>query len=945
MTISQTRCGKGAELVLFLWLLLGVSACAGASQEGAGVIAEQTFNDLSGSAYTTDSLESGGRLTNGGAFNEGGPGLGFETFWIDTRGVGAGPVVPGNDADDYVGVNTFGGGGAPNVGPSGTPVGDAERNFQFNDGDGRLELTFDPVNVSGFQNRVFSLDYWINSTSYEEGDAFTVTLSDGSERVSVLELDAGGLNGSASADDRGIGWRNLSVDLEPLLEDGLGDTLTLTVGVDTNSGAETVFIDNVTFAYGAQDTGDGAGRVTPIHEVQGDGDASPLVGQTVTVEGVVVGDFQYEDEDGSDTGGSESDTLDTANLDADDGDLGGFYVQEEAGDVDSDPTTSEGLFVYAPNLDAESVSVGDRVRVTGQVTEYETSGGASLTQLADVTDVSVIGKAELPAPVVVTLPLTSRGALEPLEGMRVTLPQTLVISETYNYDRFGEIVSSLPLPEDESRAYTPTSYLDPDTQRDAVSGAEKAAALRRITLDDGQSAQNAFPARHPNGEPLGENNLFRAGDTLSNIVGVLDDSFGGYRVQPTGAADYTQRNPRPEAPEAVGGTLRVASFNLLNFFTTLTGSEVCGANQNLACRGADTEEEFERQRAKIIEALLGLDADIVGLIELENTPGADPLLSLAAGLNARLGADTYRAVDTGTLGTDAIRVGILYKTDAVVPVGETATLSEPASVFVGPGTSRVPLAQTFVTQTGGGLTVVVNHFKSKGCSGAEGANRDNGQGCYNARRTEAAGATAAWLGTHPTGVTDPDVLFVGDLNAYDEENPIDALKAAGYTDLVERYQGEFAYSYVFDGLFGYLDYALANAPLLPQVMGLTEWHINADEPDIWDYDTSYNNPVYYQANPYRTSDHDPVLVGLDLSPDPQVVLEALQQEVEALGGDVDEADASVLEAVRRLLQENETDTALDQLSAFRNQIEGEALAPEERQRLLFLTDALMNALR
>ena len=135
----------------------------------------------------------------------------------------------------------------------------------------------------------------------------------------------------------------------------------------------------------------------------------------------------------------------------------------------------------------------------------------------------------------------------------------------------------------------------------------------------------------------------------------------------------------------MGGSLRVASFNLLNFLTTLTGSEVCGAGQNLDCRGADTEEEFGRQRAKIIEALLGLDADVVGLIELENTPGADPLLSLAAGLNARLGADTYRAIDTGTLGTDAIRVGILYKTDAVVPVGETATLSQPASVFVGPG--------------------------------------------------------------------------------------------------------------------------------------------------------------------------------------------------------------------------------------------------------------------
>ena len=925
---------------ILLWILLGLSACAPAAGAGgsqAGVIAEQTFNDLSGSAYTTDSLKSGSRLTNSGAFSEGGPGLGFSTFWFDTRGEGAGPVVPGGDADDYVGVNTFGGGGAPNVGPSGTPVGEAERNFEFNDGDGRLELTFDPVDVSGFEDRSLSLDYWINSTSYEADDAFTVTLSDGEESVNVLNFGESELEENASADDRGIGWRELRVELEPLFENGLGETLTLTVAVDTNSGAENVFVDNVRFAHGAQDESGGGEVVTAIHRIQGEGDSSPLVGQTVTVEGVVVGDFQDEADDGSDAGLE-------GGSDEDDGDLGGFYVQEEAGDADDDPATSEGLFVYAPDLDPTSVSVGDRVRVTGQVTEYETSNGSSLTQLADVTEVSVVGTAELPAPAEVTLPLASRGALERLEGMRVTLPQTLVISEYFNYDRFGEIVLSLPLLEGEDRPYTPTSFLNPDTQEAEIEEFEEAAALSRVTLDDGRASQNPFPARHPNGEPFGLDNLFRGGDTVANAVGVIDDTFGRYRLQPTGAADYTKTNPRPEAPEAVGGTLRVASFNLLNFFTTLSeAGEVCGANRDLGCRGADTEEEFGRQRAKIVEALLGLDADIVGLVELENTPGADPLSSLAAGLNARLGEDVYQAIDTGTLGTDAIRVGFLYKRDAVVPVGETAALSEPESVFIGPGTNRVPLAQSFVAHTGGALTVVVNHFKSKGCGGAEGANaaQGDGQGCYNARRVEAAEAVTAWLGTDPTGVGDADVLILGDLNAYDEEDPVDVLKEAGYTDLVESYGGEFAYSYVFDGLFGHLDYALASASLLPQVAGATEWRINADEPDIWDYDTSYNNPVYYQESPYRTSDHDPVLVGLELAPDPLVVLGALQRAV----GEDRESLLLGLEGVQNALQENEPETALGELSAFRSQIEGEDLTPEESQRLLSLADALMNALR
>ena len=98
---------------------------------------------------------------------------------------------------------------------------------------------------------------------------------------------------------------------------------------------------------------------------------------------------------------------------------------------------------------------------------------------------------------------------------------------------------------------------------------------------------------------------------MANVTGVLDFAFGLYRIQPTASADYSVANPRPDGPDDVGGNLTVGSFNVLNYFTTLDG------------RGANTPEEFQRQRTKIIAAITKLDADVVGLIEIENNDDGD----------------------------------------------------------------------------------------------------------------------------------------------------------------------------------------------------------------------------------------------------------------------------------------------------------------------------------
>jgi uncharacterized protein len=163
---------------------------------------------------------------------------------------------------------------------------------------------------------------------------------------------------------------------------------------------------------------------------------------------------------------------------------------------------------------------------------------------------------------------------------------------------------------------------------------------------------------------------------------------------------------------------------------------------------------------------------------------------------------------------------------------------------------------------------VVNHLKSKGsdCNDVGDPDTGDGSGNCNLTRTAAAGALVDWLETDPTGSGDDDFLIIGDLNSYDKEDPIDALLAGGYTDLVREYEGELAYSFVFDGQLGYLDHALAGGGLVDEVTGATEWHINADEPDLLDYDMSFKQPAQvalFEPNEFRSSDHDAVLVGLD----------------------------------------------------------------------------------
>jgi hypothetical protein len=250
-----------------------------------------------------------------------------------------------------------------------------------------------------------------------------------------------------------------------------------------------------------------------------------------------------------------------------------------------------------------------------------------------------------------------------------------------------------------------------------------------------------------------------------------------------------------------------------------------------------------------------------------------------AGLNAVFGPGTYAYINTGTIGTDAIRVGVIYRPARVAPVGGFQILDSTDDPRFIDTKSRPALAQTFQDLSSGGrFTVVVNHLKSKGsaCDDVGDPDQGDGQGNCSGTRTLAAQALVDWLATDPTGSGDPDFLIMGDLNSYAQEDPIDAVKAGSddtigtsddYTNLISHFQGAYAYSYTFDGQAGYLDHSLANASLFAQVTGAADWHINSDEPDILDYDTSFkpaSQDALYEPNGYRSSDHDSVVIGLNL---------------------------------------------------------------------------------
>ncbi len=552
---------------------------------------------------------------------------------------------------------------------------------------------------------------------------------------------------------------------------------------------------------------------------------SPLLGDSgVILQAVVVGDYQ----------GAEG--------------LKGFFLQERDADVDGDPATSEGIFVFSNEYSVD-INVGDVVRVQGTVAEFK-----GLTELTAVTRMAVCSTNEpLPSSSTISLPVATSRSFENVEGMRVSFSQTLHVTGNYNLARYGEVELSVGGPLD-----NPTSVVAPGTSANALQDLNDRS---RIQLDDGSRLKNPSPLP----PYLGDDGTLRIGDTVTGLLGVMGQ-FNAYEVHPTSPLVFTRINARPDVP-ASGGAIRLASFNLSNYFTTLdNNASICGPRNNLGCRGAHNKFEFSRQRQKLLAAIARLDADVAGLVELENDADSTAIAELVFGLNEFNTAGTYAFIDTGVIGSDAIRVGFIYRPSVVTPLGRAILdRSFPATPAFDDDKNRPTLAQTFsVNDSGEVFTLVLNHLKSKGspCSLVD---VGDGQGNCNQARVNAVKAMLQWLAGDPTASGSDKILILGDLNAYAMEDPISMLKASAYVDIVERHVGsgfnDGAHSFSFAGQAGRLDHALASPALAGSVTGVVIWHINADEPRGLDYN-DFNQPGLYHADEFRSSDHDPVVIDL-----------------------------------------------------------------------------------
>ncbi|MBQ0960884.1 ExeM/NucH family extracellular endonuclease [Ideonella sp. 4Y11] len=589
-----------------------------------------------------------------------------------------------------------------------------------------------------------------------------------------------------------------------------------------------------------------------IMEIQGSGATSPLVGQQVSTSGVV--------------------TRVNNN---------GFFLQDPLGD--GDPLTSDGVFVFTGAL--PTVTAGQAVQLVGTVTEFNTGAASNpdtaahtVTELTGISGLVVQASGQVIAPTVIAFPERVNDDLEQVEGMLVTLTGPLTASQNDFQGRYGQVTLSAG-----GRLETPTNRYRPGTAE--AQDLADANARRRIILDDGTSQQNPNPTPY-----LGEGDTLRAGDTVAAVTGVVDyglatsssAGLGDYRIHPTEPVVFTRARPRTEAPPPLPGNLRLASFNVLNYFTTFTdgtdadgrsgqGCTLDGVSLPQNCRGADNLAEFQRQRAKVVAALAAINADAVGLIEMQNN-GATAVQNLVDGLNAQLGAGTYAAVPDPAQGSgsDAIKVAMIYKPARLQRAAEAQ--SDVDAVH-----NRPPLAQTFEAPNGERLTLVVNHLKSKGsCPGPSDPDHDgnqdtgDGQGCWNARRVAQAQRTATWVVSLAGAAGTDAALLLGDLNAYAKEDPVVALVDSGFADQIARFNSA-GYSYVFDGAAGRLDHALATPALAARLTDAAPWHINADEPSVIDYNTEFKQPQcgtcgpdLYTATAYRSSDHDPVVAGLYL---------------------------------------------------------------------------------
>ncbi len=719
-----------------------------------------------------------------------------------------------------------------------------------------------------------------NTTVNLSGTSGTVFLA--KQTTALTAPPTGSVTGNAQiADLVGFGTSN-TFETEAAVSPGTATTIARTAAgadadinkTDLSSGAPT--------PENTSSTGGGGGDPTPpeahtIPEIQGTTDTSPYAGKDVITSGVVTASYP--------TGG-----------------LNGFFLQTPGtgGDLPAGHDASDAVFVYLGSQTSYP-AIGDHVQVTATVSEFN-----GLTELSPAVGGTTVlsDPADAPVPVTNAYPTTNE-ARESEEGMLQAPSGAFTVSDVFTLNNFGEI----DLASGTTPLRQPTDVARPKTPEAQAVVTDNAA--RAVTLDDGSSTNYLTAANASQPLPwITRDTPVRVGSTASFTRPVILDYRNGlWKFQPT--SQLTQANAatvqpatfpdtRTAAPEHVDGDLRIASFNVLNFFNE-TGEAYAAEGHSCTSykdrlgepvtvndcgpdgpRGAWDDADRQRQQDKEVQAINALGADVLSLEEIENSAKYDgpenrdvALAKLVTALNADAGSDVWSFVPSPAVADqpalaeqDVIRTAFIYQNAKAEPVGPSYILTGSAPFANG----REPLGQVFRPRGGAEsqeFLAVVNHFKSKGSGSGADADQGDGQGASNATRVAEATALVDFVNglKSTTGVS--KVFLTGDFNSYTKEDPLQKLYDAGYTD-VGSAKSPHEYTYVFDGLVGSLDHVLVNDEALATVKDAHVWNINSVESVAYEYSRfNYNVTDFYAPNAYRSSDHDPTLVGFSIPAPPK----------------------------------------------------------------------------
>ncbi|MBR9727372.1 ExeM/NucH family extracellular endonuclease [Shewanella intestini] len=698
-------------------------------------------------------------------------------------------------------------------------------------------------------------------------------------------------------------------------------------------------------------------NLTTIGEIQGPGSVSPLVGQSVAVEGVVSA---------------------VVSLPA-----SGFYIRDLV--PDGNPLTSDGIFVKSgsanTNMVGQTVCLGSVVAESYDQTQLD-------AEVWEVTDTSYTPTLATDIEVLESDGGLFATTLERYEGMLVNLPQD--INPLEDGDQNMRVSRSFSFNYDSYRNNITLAYKRPNLQPNQkfIAGSPESAAAAaqnddyRLVVESATKAANGVIPYYPDFLNSPHTDYIRIDDSVVGMEGVISYSYGDYALTVTNelkSHNFIKNIPRTDSPDLDETTaadrfaIRIAAQNLFNYFNSPFGG---AQNQFGQSRGADTHHEFIQQKTKLVAAIRALDADVVGLMEMENngfgltSAIADLVNEVNVYYNDEWANNHDKPYSTenryvfvgfdhngnqildelDALGSDAIATGIIYRPSKLsiertrvvtMPQQKAPTIVNDNNEVIKDGKDEIlesgqnyhrdALVTTFlVNQTGKRLTLAVNHFKSKGST------------CWEDWQGVEFGDAVKWTSSAPdldkqgscaefrvSGAVqlaeemekiDGDKIILGDLNSYAKEDailvltenprnktlttashtfigtkpqfnldgsPVNINKTYGYVDILSKVfeqKGKTAWSYSYNDELGSLDHILISPSLEERVLDATDWHINAAESSLYDYNMEYkcdddedsetdnkcddNNLVnkFYAPDHFRSSDHDPALVSLSYLP-------------------------------------------------------------------------------